>query len=63
MPRVGRIYQRALCYHVMNRGVNRSPLFADDEDRGYFKKTVAEYKELCGAGLYRLKRGRPVVSV
>jgi putative transposase len=52
MPRVGRIYQRALCYHVMNRGVNRSSLFVDDDDRMYFSRTVAEYKELCGARVY-----------
>ena len=49
---MGRIYQRALCYHVMNRGVNLRPVFADDGDREYFSKTVAEYKELCGARVY-----------
>ena len=52
MPRVGRIYQRALCYHVMNRGVNRSDIFVDDYDRSYFCQTVSEYKELCGAKVY-----------
>ena len=52
MPRIGRIYQRALCYHVMNRGVNRSPIFSGDDDRAYFSETVAEYKKLCGAKVY-----------
>lgn len=52
MPRVGRIYQRALCYHVMNRGVNRSRIFEDDQDRGYFSRLVGEYKEICGAKVY-----------
>ena len=49
MPRVGRIYQRVLCYHVMNRGVNRNPVFGDDQDRQYFSQLVGEYKEVCGA--------------
>jgi len=52
MPRIGRIYQRALCYHIMNRGVNRGKNFMDEEDREFFSKTVAEYKELCGAKVY-----------
>jgi len=52
MPRVGRIYQRAMCYHVMNRGVNRNPVYADDEDRAYFGRLVAEYKAACGARVY-----------
>jgi len=52
MPRTGRIYQRALCYHVMNRGVNRSPIFGDDGDREYFSRLVGEYKEACGAKVY-----------
>jgi putative transposase len=52
MPRVGRIYQRALCYHVMNRGVNRGPLFSDDTDRQYFSDLVTEYKAICGARVY-----------
>lgn len=49
---MGRIYQRAVCYHVMNRGVNRSPIFVDEADRAYFHKLVAEYKGLCGARVY-----------
>ena len=52
MPRIGRIYQRALCYHVMNRGVNRSSVFSDDADREYFSKLVSEYKEICGSRVY-----------
>ena len=52
MPRIGRIYQRALCYHVMNRGVNCGPLFSDDDDREYMNGLVVEYKEICGAKVY-----------
>jgi putative transposase len=52
MPRVGRIYQRALCYHVLNRGVNRQAIFVDEEDCAYFLRLAAEYKDLCGARVY-----------
>lgn len=52
MPRLARIYQRALCYHLMNRGVNRNPIFADDKDREYFSRVVSEYKKTCGARVY-----------
>jgi hypothetical protein len=36
----------------MNRGVNRSPIFSDDEDRIYFSQLVVEHKALCGARVY-----------
>ena len=49
---MGRIYRRAVCYHVMNRGVNRQSIFVNDTDREYFSRTVAEYKTLCGARIY-----------
>jgi putative transposase len=52
MPRVGRIYQRALCYHVMNRGVNRQQIFVDDIDRKYFVDLINDYKRLCAANVY-----------
>ena len=52
MPRSARLFQRALCYHVMNRGVNRQSIFLDDENRRFFTQTVAEYKALCGARIY-----------
>jgi hypothetical protein len=50
MPRVAGVYQPELCYQVLNRGVNRQPIFQpifhDDADRDYFTTLVAEYKEL-----------------
>ena len=46
------MYQRAVCYHVMNRGINRNAIFMDDADREYFSRLVGEYKELCGAKVY-----------
>lgn len=45
MPRKARCQQKALCYHVMNRGVNRQVIFRDDLDRHYFIKCVKHYKD------------------
>jgi len=74
LPRIGRIYQRALCYHVMNRGVNRNRIYEDDQDRVYFSRLVGEYKvegeRALGSrafaaalkierGRYRVRRGKP----
>jgi len=52
MPRVGRVYQRALCYHVLNRGVNRQAIFADEDDLAYFLGLAVEYKDICQARVY-----------
>jgi len=52
MPRTPRIFQRALCYHVMNRGINRGEIFDDELDRKQFVQLMAEYKDLCGAKIY-----------
>jgi hypothetical protein len=42
MPRQARVFQRALCYHVMNRGINRRELFADEADREEFLELVKD---------------------
>ena len=52
MPRTARIYQRALLYHLINRGLNRQRIFVDDEDRLVFLELTREYKALCGASVY-----------
>lgn len=52
MPRQARIFQRSICYHVFNRGVNRSRIFFDDEDCQHFTRLVREYKQGCGARIY-----------
>lgn len=46
MPRQARCRQRALHYHVFNRGVNRNIIFRDDTDRRYFTELVRRYKEI-----------------
>lgn len=52
MPRTARIFQQAVCYHVMNRGVNRQDIFLDDADRQRFVDLVAEYKAGLGVKVY-----------
>ena len=38
----------AACYHVLNRGHDRNPIFADDEDRTYFLALLARYRDRFG---------------
>lgn len=52
MPRQARIYQKGLCYHLMNRGINSSNVFSDNVDFNYFFNVVQEYKEECNAQIY-----------
>jgi putative transposase len=46
------VFQRALCYHVMNRGINRREVFSGEADREKFLELVRDYKALCGARVY-----------
>ena len=52
MPRTARIFQRAICYHLMNRGLNRTRIFEDDADKKWFSDAIKDYKEICGANVY-----------
>jgi putative transposase len=52
MPRNARCFQKALCYHVMNRRLNREAMFVDERDFEEFKQLVKEYRDLCGAKVY-----------
>jgi len=52
MPRRARIYQKSICYHVLNRGINRNPIFIDDKDREMFLHTIKKYKHACDAHVY-----------
>lgn len=52
MPRIARCQQRALCFHVMNRGVNRQPIFRDDADRRRFGDLVRRFKDLYHVKVY-----------
>ena len=52
MPRTARIFQRAICYHLMNRGLNRTRIFEDDAGKKWFSDAIKDYKEICGANVY-----------
>lgn len=52
MPRIAREYQKSICYHVMNRGVNRLNIFEDDTDRWFFLKKAAEFKSRFKVKIY-----------
>ncbi len=44
MPRQARNYQKSICYHVFNRGVNRNPIFGSLRDREIFLGLIQKYK-------------------
>ena len=54
MPRRSRRLQGAqeACYHLMDRGHDRQPIFADDQDRHAFLDLVARYAERFGFQIY-----------
>jgi REP element-mobilizing transposase RayT len=47
MPRTSRQKSEAGIYHVMLRGIDRSQLFYDSEDRGAFLERLVRYKKEC----------------
>ncbi len=52
MPRQARKKSETGIYHVMFRGVNREPIFTDDEDNWKFINILKKYKEISGFELY-----------
>lgn len=52
MPRQARKKSETGIYHVMFRGVNREPIFTDDEDNWKFINILKKYKETSGFELY-----------
>jgi putative transposase len=54
MPRRARHYlwAESACYHLVNRGHNRNPLFFDNQDRQAFLNLVARYQKRFGLRLY-----------
>jgi len=45
MPRVPRSRLGEGVYHVLNRGINRSIVFEDEEDKGAFLGLLVEYRK------------------
>jgi len=52
MPRTPRHNQKALCYHLFNRGLNHQSIFCDDRDRSVFLDLIARYKQEAHAKVY-----------
>ena len=54
MPRIPRrhLWTDAACYHILNRGHNRTTIFADEEDRLAFLNLLARYRKRYGFRLY-----------
>jgi putative transposase len=54
MPRLPRRLQwaREACYHLIDRGHDRAPIFTDDEDRRAFLDLIARYADRFGFRLY-----------
>lgn len=48
MPRRARRTAGSGIYHVMLRGVNRDPIFLDDEDRTYFLRALKTVRDASG---------------
>jgi REP element-mobilizing transposase RayT len=52
MPRTARKISSSGVYHVMLRGINRQPIFTDDEDNIRFLQILRECKKVSGFELY-----------
>ena len=54
MTRIPRrhLWTDAACYHILNRGHNRTTIFADEEDRLAFLNLLARYRKRYGFRLY-----------
>ena len=52
MPRTGRIVLPNYPHHIVQRGHNRSVVFAADHDFGFYLRTLAEWKVKLGCKLY-----------
>ena len=48
MPRSLRLQFPGACYHVMARGNRREAIFADDDDRRFFLRALAQASERTG---------------
>ncbi|WP_188449395.1 hypothetical protein [Arenimonas maotaiensis] len=52
MPRAARVELPFVPMHITQRGINRCPVFLDDEDFQHFRQTLVE--ELREAGIARV---------
>lgn len=52
MPRLARMHQQAVCYHLFNRGINRETLFHDEADFLRFCQVIVAYRQRCDGRVY-----------
>lgn len=52
MPRRSRQESSTGCYHLINRGVTRKPIFHKDEDCGRYLSLADEYAQALGTHIY-----------
>ena len=52
MPRAARKKNSTGIYHIVLRGINKQPIFEDDEDNQKFIEILEKYKETSGYQLY-----------
>ncbi len=52
MPRTARVVLPNYPHHVIQRGHNRRPIFAEDADFEYYLRTLSEWKTILGCKIY-----------
>jgi len=52
MPRQARLDIPGALHHIMVRGINKSAIFADDEDKSRFLQRLSENVTKAGASVY-----------
>jgi len=52
MARPLRIQYSNACYHIINRGDNRRPIFSSENDYHYFLDRLSEYTEIYNVEIY-----------
>lgn len=51
MPQRGEVFAKGHYYHIYNRGVDRAPMFFNDQNYDYCLNLVARYRQTYGAGI------------
>lgn len=47
MPRIARVYAVNYPYHITQRGNNRERVFFEEQDKGFYLKTLRRYSHTC----------------
>ncbi|HEY4715751.1 MAG TPA: transposase [bacterium] len=52
MPRIARVFALNYPHHITQRGNNKTTVFFDDEDRGFYLKTLSRYSHKRGLEIW-----------